>query len=324
MERYDITIVGYGITGMIVLAILQHKIPTLRVAIIDPYFDGGALMREYGSIISNTHFIKAINALKLIDPNYTIPQEFTNYDENKTTPLYILVHLLKEFITMKYDIYQTKVSSIEQNIIKNEDKTQIQSKIIILCQGSTPKTLQTELPVIPLFIALNKEQLQKYLRPSNKVILFGTSHSGTLILENLEQLNIKTTAIYTKENPFYFAKHGEYDGIKEDAERIAESILNNTYKHVELLSIKNVDTIIKATKKATYAIYAIGFQGRHINSTLDLSKYDPHTGKISDTIWGFGIAYPSIAPDNIHYDVGIYSFVEHILKQIENIKQTLV
>ena len=315
---------------MIFLAILQHKLPNIRVAVIDPYFDGGALIREYGDVISNTPFSKAINALKLIDSKYEVPSNYSMYDLNKTTPLYILVHLLKDFIKTdyKYDKYETKVSNIEYNTeftITNEDNTQLRSKVIILCQGSNPKILKTDIPSIPLHIALHKDLLQKYLRPSDKVVVFGTAHSGTLVLNNLETLNIKTTAIYTKEKPFYFAKDGEYDGIKEDAERIAEDIINNKYKNIDLVNIKSLDTIIKATKKASYVIYAIGFEARKILiEDIDSKHYDSESGKIADKIWGFGIAYPSIAPDKIHYDVGLYSFVEHILKQIENIKQSLV
>jgi hypothetical protein len=326
MELYDIAIVGYGITGMIVLAILQHKLPNVRVAIIDPHFDGGALIREYGNVISNTPFVKAINALKLIDPSYEVPSQYSNYDVNKTTPLYVLVHLLKDFIKsdVSYDRYETKVKSIKDSIITNENNSQLRSKLIILCQGSNPKSLQIDIPSIPLHIALNKDLLQRYIRSSDKVIVFGTSHSGTLVLDNLESLNISTTAIYNKEKPFYFAKDGEYDGIKEDAERIGEDIMNNKYKNITLLNIKAIDKIIKVTKKASYVIYAIGFEPRSIEiENIDATKYDSKSGKIANNIYGFGIAYPSSAPDNIDYDVGVYSFVEHILNQIENIKSNL-
>ena len=61
------------------------------------------------------------------------------------------------------------------------------------------------------------------------------------------------------------------------------------------------------------------------NETKDSSLYDKKTGSIlgCEGLWGFGIAYPSSAPDDIHVDVGIISFVEHILKQIPNLKTIL-
>ena len=37
------------------------------------------------------------------------------------------------------------------------------------------------------------------------------------------------------------------------------------------------------------------------------------------SMWGFGIAYPSQAPDGIHWDVGVSSFLEHIHGQTSSI-----
>ena len=99
MNTYKITIIGFGITGMLLLAILnKNSINLSNICIIDPYYDGGNLLRLYGDVISNTPFSKAVNALKMIDSNYTIPEEYANYDLNKTTPLSILAHMIKDFI----------------------------------------------------------------------------------------------------------------------------------------------------------------------------------------------------------------------------------
>jgi hypothetical protein len=151
-----------------------------------------------------------------------------------------------------------------------------------------------------------------------------------LVLQNLEDLKIVTTAVYKSVKPFLFAKDGEYDGIKEDAEVIAEKILNNEFSYVKLLHLQEVDKLIKVSKKATKAIYAIGFESRNMkiqynNEIKDSSLYDKKTGSIlgCEGVWGFGIAYPSSAPDDIHVDVGIISFVEHILKQVKDIKNYL-
>ena len=125
--------------------------------------------------------------------------------------------------------------------------------------------------------------------------------------------------------PFLFAKNGEYDGIKEEAERIAEDILRNSYKNLTLCNIDNIDTIIKTSKNCDWVIYAMGFKTTHIKCVFDLTKYNPTSGKLLETekAYGFGIAYPSLAPDSIHVDVGVYSFVEHIQKQIEDIKKVI-
>ena len=81
-----------------------------------------------------------------------------------------------------------------------------------------------------------------------------------------------------------------------------------------LININHIDQIIRYTKVCNWCIYAIGFEASNIKCNIDIRKYDSTTGKIlnTDNAYGFGIAYPSLAPDSIHYDVGIYSFVEHI------------
>jgi hypothetical protein len=95
---YDITIIGYGITGMLTLAILQQNFFDLsKVCVIDPYYDGGTLMREYGNVISNTPLSKLITALQSIKPEYAIPEEYCSYDVNKITPLYVLTNIIKDF-----------------------------------------------------------------------------------------------------------------------------------------------------------------------------------------------------------------------------------
>ena len=329
---YDITIIGYGITGMLTLAILQQNFFDLsKVCVIDPYYDGGSLMREYGNVISNTPLSKLITALQSIKPEYTIPEEYCSYDVNKITPLYVLTNIIKDFtknILKQVNIYETKVLNINNNVnytLETENGDTIKSRVIICCQGSSPKTLSCNIPIIPLHIALNLEVLKQYVKPNDKVILFGTAHSGTLILENLHKLNIQTTAVYKTKAPFLFANEGEYNGIKEEAERIANQILNSEYTKLKLLNINEIDKVIKASKDANWVIYSIGFEAHKIKGNFDITKYNSTNGKILDieNAYGFGIAYPSLAPDSIHVDVGVPSFIEHIQKQMEELKKLL-
>jgi thioredoxin reductase len=329
---YDIAIIGYGITGMLALAILQqNSINLSRVCVIDPYYDGGTLIRDYGNVVSNTPLSKLITALKSINPEYTVPEEYSNYDETKITPLYILVNIIKDFtkpLLSKVDKYESRVISIDSSIdytIETDNSNTIKSKIVLFCQGSSPKKLSCNIPIVPLNVALNIDLLKQYVKPKDRVILFGTSHSGTLILENLHKLDIQTTAIYKSRAPFLFAKDGEYDGIKEEAERIANQILNNEHENLKLVNISAIDTVIKTSKEADWVIYSIGFEAQKIRGNFDITKYDSTSGKILGTekAYGFGIAYPSLAPDSIHVDVGVLSFVEHIQKQMGELKKLL-
>jgi len=322
---YDYAIIGYGVTGMLVLAILHaNNVDLSKVCVVDPHFDGGALLRDYGNVISNTPFSKCVNALKLIKSDYIVPEEYKIYDESKITPLSVLAHIIKDFtknIRNQVDLIEDSVTHIKSESFYTiqTNKKEFISKKIILCQGSQQKNLECEIPSIPIHVALNKDLLSKYIKQNDKVVLFGTAHSGCLVLENLNQLNIQTTAIYKKNKPFLYAKDGEYDGIKEDAERIANTILNNEHKNLTLVHSSKIDVIVKSLRKCDWVIYCIGFETKSISSNIDLTKYDTATGKIleTDNAYGFGIAYPSLAPDSIHVDVGIISFVEHIQKQIQ-------
>lgn len=320
---YDILIIGGGVTGLLAYYALEKEVS--NIAIIDPYFDGGDLIQKYGSVQSNTPLLKTINALKLLEPSYQYNDE---YPEDKTAPLYIHTQLIQDFIKPK-DCIQDFVESLsfENKIwsVKTKDNIYL-TKVIILCQGSNPKILNCGIPTIHLEDALNKDSLKKFVKSNDTVLVFGTSHSGTLVLQNLEDLKIVTTAVHKNVKPFLFAKDGEYDGIKEEAEFIAERILKNEFSYVKLLHLQQVDKLIKVSKKATKVIYAIGFNTRDIkisynNEIKDSSLYDKKTGSIlgCEGLWGFGIAYPSSAPDDIHVDVGIISFVEHILKQVKDI-----
>jgi len=332
MKTYDITIIGFGVTGMLLLAILKKE-QFQNICIIDPYFDGGDLIRLWGDVLSNVPLQKTIDALKLIDPHYILHQDL--YDPAKITPLHFVSHMVKDFskqFLQHVDIYESTVKKLDYKdlwTISSENET-IQSKTILLCQGSEPKKIKCSIPCIPLHIALNKNLLKSYIKPTDKVLLFGTAHSGTLILENLEQLSVNTSAIYKGAKPFIFATE-DYDGIKEEAERIANEILNDKYNYIKLYHIHNVEKIIKASKEADWIINAIGFEARNIetyvnDSLVSLRMYDSKTGLLTQCpkAYGFGIAYPSLAPDNIHVDVGLYSFIEHIQKQIVNLKTILI
>lgn len=323
---FHIIIVGGGVTGLLALASLMKE-GIKNIAIIDPSFHGGDLIQKYGLVQSNTPIQKTINALKLLDPNYSIPSIIL---EN-TAPLYIHTQLIQDFVKD----YMNQIECI-QDLVESLDflsntwniktkESSYQSKVVFLCQGANPKVLQCGISTIPLEEALNKDSLKKYLKPKDTILLFGTSHSGSLILQNCEDLQIHTTAIYNKSKPFLFANEGEYDGIKEDAEVIAKRILNNEFKYVKLVSLKQIDKVLKASKIATKVIYAMGFESRKIkiNENMDSSIYNKKTGLIQEGLWGFGIAYPSSAPDDIHLDVGIISFTEHILNQMTDVKKYL-
>jgi len=203
----------------------------------------------------------------------------------------------------------------------------VQAQKLLLAQGSEPLSLDLPIPSIPLDIALDSTRLRQYIRPSDHILVFGTMHSGTLVMRNILESSdsITATAFYKREKPFYFARDGEYDGIKEESATIADALLANTYgSRLTLSKLDDISQVIQNSVRATWVVYSMGF---HARTTLQLEvdggplyspeRYDGATGALegAPNAWGFGIAYPNRAPDGVHWDVSVASFVDHILLQ---------
>jgi hypothetical protein len=211
---------------------------------------------------------------------------------------------------------------------KEQSKEIITSTAIILTYGADPKELDIPVPSIPLEVALNKDRLSTYIEPHHKVVVFGTRHSGIYVLKNLVDCSVNSiVGIHKEKEPFLFARDNNYDGIKLGGATIADAILKGSYPSIRLVQTSNLSTILREVRSADWVVYAIGFQPRH---TLKITKdsieqslaYDLSGSIINcPSTWGFGIAYPSQAPDGIHWDIGVSSFLEHIHRQISSINR---
>jgi hypothetical protein len=200
----------------------------------------------------------------------------------------------------------------------------IQTSKLILAQGSEPKKMNLPIPAIPLEIALDIDRVKHYIRKGDKVLVFGTMHSGTLVIQNGTSLGAHVTAYYNTEKPFYWARDGAYDGIKADAAEIADKIVAGITP-VTLVSTRDIAQVIRTSQGAQWTVFAMGFQPRPINITVDgksssHTEYDGQTGRLNvPAAWGFGVAYPNRAPDGVHWDVSVASFLEHIKLRIPNL-----
>jgi hypothetical protein len=198
----------------------------------------------------------------------------------------------------------------------------------VLSQGAVPKYFDYPIPAIPLEIALNSQRLQSYIKPDDTVLVFGTSHSGILVMKNLVNCSAKSViGIYSGDRPFLWARDGEYAGVKLEAADFADDIVKNKYPSIRLVPFKNMYEMINETRQASWVVYSMGFTiDTNLTMRIDsrevpINNYDPYTAQIAGltNAWGFGIAYPSKAPVGLNYDVGISSFLEYISKQIPSI-----
>jgi hypothetical protein len=200
-------------------------------------------------------------------------------------------------------------------MLKNK---KLQAEKIIFSPGSTPKVFNYPIPTIPLAAALDSRQVESYISPGDRVILFGTAHSGCLVLKNFLDAGARVSVVYATAKPFLFARDGEYDGIKQDAATIADSVLVGDLP-VDLIHYSKQEELLCAALRASWACYTVGFAlDDKTNTLVGDSKYNPSTAKLREDseIYGFGIAFPSCTTidGKVFWDVSIPSFTEHILK----------
>jgi len=336
----NLCIIGAGISGLLLILLLaETSIPLNSVYIIDPYFDGGDLFRKWSSVISNTPWSVTITNIQKYIPSAKIPKWALALPFDKPTPVFMIAKLIREcaepVLKQVNCIYGNAISAnwssntsrYRVSIQKEQSTVSIDVSGVCLTHGSQQKELDISIPSIPLDIALDCNRLSKYIEHDSKVIVFGTRHSGVHVLKNLVDCNANSIiGLYKGVKPFIWARDGEYDGIKMDAALIADEIIAGKYPSIQLLSTSNLSAILREVRSADWVVYAIGFEPRNLlqitNDGVPITKieYDS-SGKILKclSMWGFGIAYPSQAPDGIHWDVGVSSFLEHIHGQTSSI-----
>lgn len=320
---------GAGAAGLLVLYNLEkHKIDPNWVTLVDTTHSGGDLMKKWFHVRSNTTWTQIFEA---VPSRNSFATPWCDLNPREPVELHYVIEYLracvKEYLG-KINIRTDTVLSANQqdNVWKlslQHAKQPILADVVFFCQGAEPKSLDLPFPSIPLEVALDARRLSDYVKPGQHILVFGTAHSGPLVVKNLVELNTRVTNFYATEKPFYFARDGEYDGIKQDAERIADTMLNGGFPLLTMESVHDLSAILRASKTADACIYACGFEPRIINPQWKC--YNGQTGRIegTSTAWGFGIAYPNKAPDGIHWDVSVPAFQAHIEKQMPDILATL-
>jgi hypothetical protein len=334
----SLCIIGAGVSGLLLILLLaETSFPLNTITIVDPHFDGGDLIRKWSSVMSNTPWSVTLESIQTHLPSVNIPKWALELPLDKPTPVSTIARLIRDCAKTVLDkverihgtvdhINWTSTTSTWSITVKKEQMFHtFVKKALCLTHGSLPKELDSSIPSIPLEVALDKNRLATYIKPTDKVIVFGTRHSGIYALKNLIDCSANTVGVYKDSKPFVFARDGVYDGLKLEGAGIADDINAGKYP-VQMIALSNISNILREVRSADWAVYAIGFESRQIDISVDSvsligkSDYDIN-GKFINypNAWGFGIAYPSQAPDGIHWDVGVSSFLEHIHRQIPSI-----
>ncbi len=329
---YDIGIVGYGIATLSLLLVLSQQQRPLKVVIFDPYFDGGNLHRNYGSVRSNTTWRQFLETVEKYCSPILLQNLRSMNNPDEVTTLKVLVRNFLKVVKSSITASNLQICHIscEVKTIREceggwEFENEVLARTLILNYGSKPRSLGYAKPILQLDAVLNGNDLP--CLPGERVVVFGTAHSGTLCLDRLHSLNLDVIAIHNGLTPFKFARDGEYDGIKQDSALIADRIRDK----IKFISGDDEDSVRAELLRADWILYACGFNraNEHLkilnkeNCEIDTNKYNSTTGQIenSQNIFGFGIAYPNsnIVDGKTYFDVSLPSFMKHIESNVENI-----
>ena len=142
-------IVGAGIANLLLILLLQESGADLsKLTIIDPFFDGGDLIRKWTTVLSNTPWSKTIDALKNACPSLTIT---SSTDPAACTPLIEIAHLIRTLAeaplkktlqvqgTVASADYNTEAKEWTVQAMVNGSLQTIRAQQLILAPGGEPK-----------------------------------------------------------------------------------------------------------------------------------------------------------------------------------------
>jgi hypothetical protein len=327
MAHFDYGIVGFGIAGqLLVLELLQRNISPEKIIVFDENFLGGALVTQYGEVTSNTPWEKTRKALAEYPQwsTHVLQKGDQAFQLSQCMPVSTIARYCLDVATLASSTVEkltTRVKSIQQTIdsgfwtVTHTFGTQHVKKLF-LCHGAEEKAFELCLPRLSLPIALDKSALAKHVTTSDSILVFGLSHSGTIVLKHLGELMIPTIAVYNTPQPFMYARDGIYDGIKEDSATIADTILAGKYPSIKLQKFDETFPLLNAVRKATKVIYAIGFTPHVLDGQPTV--YDSTTATLGQNLFGYGIAFPGSTEHNgkKYVDVSVLSFQEQIRRTL--------
>lgn len=352
---WKIGVVGLGPAGCFFLACLPSSYYE-RVIVFESGSIGGDLGRVWGNVVANLTKAELAKAFHAISKWSTTPLTVLDKYNPDTCPMLSDVALqIREFmkpILKEVTLHSQHVKSVHHEATGWRIETGLASFHVcklIVCTGGEPRMLDYPRPSIPLEIALDQLLLARYVKPTDRVVVFGTSHSGTLIMRNLRNVGCQEIiGVHRGPIPFCWSRRHtpecpcillggtgchDSEGVKQESAIVADALTRKEWPEVTLLraeSSKGSD-IVRAVMTADYVVYATGFISRHppffgIKGDMLECRHNPKTATLAPGAWGFGLAYPALyekpqggqAPD-----IGLPGFVAHIHECLPAILENL-
>ena len=335
----SLAVIGTGPAGCFVLACLPPE-RLCNIHVFDNGFIGGDMAKLYGCVRANLTRTELEKALRMVPRWASVPMPILEAAAGpKECPLLSdvcrqLQELMQPLIEQvhMHTVYVVKAQqALDGWILWANDGSQQKVSRVVLCTGATPRKLDMPRPTIPLEVALCGDALAKVVRAEDSVGVFGTSHSGTLVLRNLMRLGCRRVRVFYRGSaPFRWKRNHDSEGLKQESAAIADEIVARAWGDLTpaLVRVDDSVAVVRGVMDCDYMVYAIGFDTRMpemhgLNGqVLEGLRHDPATAEIAPGMWGFGIGFPSLYEKPLGgfaSDVGFGGFIEHILRRIGTI-----
>jgi cation diffusion facilitator CzcD-associated flavoprotein CzcO len=333
---YKIGIVGLGPAGILALGLIMRRMDK-DIIVFEPDVVGGHLITRYSTVVANIPTSKIIEAFRSVEDWEHLPMpRLDKYGSEECPKLLEAALQLRELIAPSLErvrIVKDRATQFERLsnswAVKTRGGEVFEVQKLILCVGAEPRGLPLGKPQLPPQVGLDMRFLPLAVYRTEKVVVFGTSHSGTLILKNLFLMKcMNVIAVHKSNEPFVFERDGNPDGIKEESAAIADAILAGSWADATPTFIKLSDTaaVDAAVGAADHIIAAAGMDKPPL-TYLERGVTRPliHNGLRfvgPKDIYGFGIGFPTkyVAADGKSYsDVGFAPFVNAIKEALPSI-----
>jgi hypothetical protein len=299
-DVYSWAVVGAGVAGITALAmLLECGIDPATIAWIDPEFNIGRMGKYYRDVPGNVQTSRLILYVQGCPYFKDITSSSLNalytYNLDEYQPLHVITDPLMDFtayLRSQVNSFQDTIPALDHNgdyWVLHGTGYDLNAQKVILAIGAYPKSLNYDIPEIPLDDALNKEKLATYVNCDDCVAVFGGMHSAILILKFLAENCSVREIINFYIDPYFYGAPGLEGATAAWAQNVLEQNPPSNLSRV-LSTPENRNAIFP---RCTKAIYAIGYVPNPIlvNGSSDL-LFDENSGIIAQDLYGIGIAFP--------------------------------
>jgi len=329
-------VIGAGPAGIAAIGkLLDQGITADHILWLDPQFKVGDLGLYWQNVHSNTT-VHLFNKFLLESPSFQyskgaedfklshLPQQHTCQLSLMVAPLqWITDHLRNTVEAQEAMIHH--ITLTHNTWILDSDSKSYSAQNVILAIGAEPDVLHYPmLDPIPFTIAIDKQRLHDVIDVKKTYAVFGSSHSAMIIIQHLVDLNVNKIINFYRSPCRYAINMGDWTlfdntGLKGQTatwtrQHIDGTLPQNLVRYTA--SETNIKNYLPVCDKA---IYAVGFKRRTslTISGFEYNHYDPHVGILGPGLFGFGIAYPEIKPDQmgcLESQVGLWKFMLYLNK----------